>query len=120
MINDFNFCPECGSKNIQNVNMRKWKCDDCGFTYAGGVAIGGGEMIGRMMASPNPEKGPVSAVLASLGKLAEAVDASETIEDIYTGPAGFPRFMYKFMSNRIWIPAAKRNGLKKKDLLKTR
>ena len=32
MKNDFKFCPECGKTGIQNVNMRKWKCADCGFT----------------------------------------------------------------------------------------
>lgn len=45
MINDFNFCPECGSKNIQNVNMRKWKCDDCGFTLYNNVAAAVGLVI---------------------------------------------------------------------------
>lgn len=45
MKNDFNFCPECGGKNIQNANMRKWKCPDCGFTLYNNVAAAVGLVI---------------------------------------------------------------------------
>ncbi len=45
MKNDFNFCPECGSKKIQNVNMRKWKCGECGFTLYNNVAAAVGLVI---------------------------------------------------------------------------
>ena len=45
MQNDFNFCPNCGGKNIKNVNMRKWKCDDCGFTLYNNVAAAVGLVI---------------------------------------------------------------------------
>ena len=45
MQNDFNFCPNCGGKNIQNLNMRKWKCDDCGYTLYNNVAAAVGLVI---------------------------------------------------------------------------
>ncbi len=45
MKNDFNFCPNCGGKNIQNVNMRKWKCPDCGFDLYNNVAAAVGLVI---------------------------------------------------------------------------
>jgi len=45
MKNDFNFCPECGSKNIQNINMRKWLCKDCGFDLYNNVAAAVGLLI---------------------------------------------------------------------------
>ena len=45
MKNDFNFCPSCGGKTIQNVNMRKWKCDSCGFTLYNNVAAAVGLVI---------------------------------------------------------------------------
>ena len=38
MENNFNFCPHCGGKNIHNVNMRAWQCDDCGFVLYHNVA----------------------------------------------------------------------------------
>ena len=37
--NHFNFCPKCGSKNIQTENDgRKWVCPDCGFELYNNVA----------------------------------------------------------------------------------
>lgn len=45
MKNDFNFCPNCGGKNIQNVNMRKWKCANCEFTLYNNVAAAVGLVI---------------------------------------------------------------------------
>ncbi|MBQ4378460.1 MAG: NUDIX domain-containing protein [Treponema sp.] len=44
-MNDFNFCPSCGSKNIKNVNMRKWLCSDCGFDLYNNVASAVGLVI---------------------------------------------------------------------------
>ena len=43
--NDFSFCPACGSKNIQNVNMRKWLCPECGFDLYNNVAAAVGLVI---------------------------------------------------------------------------
>ena len=45
MKNDFNFCPNCGGKNIQNVKMRKWLCSDCGFDLYNNVAAAVGLVI---------------------------------------------------------------------------
>jgi ADP-ribose pyrophosphatase YjhB (NUDIX family) len=44
-MNDFNFCPSCGSKKIENVNMRKWLCHDCGFDLYNNVASAVGLVI---------------------------------------------------------------------------
>jgi len=44
-MNDFNFCPSCGSKNIKNVNMRKWLCSECGFDLYNNVAAAVGLVI---------------------------------------------------------------------------
>lgn len=45
MKNDFNYCPNCGSKKIQNVNLRKWLCPDCGFDLYNNVASAVGLVI---------------------------------------------------------------------------
>lgn len=45
MKNDFNLCPMCGSKNIQNKNDRKWFCPDCGFDLYCNVAASVGVLI---------------------------------------------------------------------------
>lgn len=38
MQNDFNFCPHCGGRNVRNIDMRHWQCDDCGFVLYHNVA----------------------------------------------------------------------------------
>lgn len=45
MQNDFHFCPDCGSKRIENVEMRKWLCPDCGFDLYNNVASAVGLVI---------------------------------------------------------------------------
>ena len=44
-MNDFNLCPNCGSKNIKNVKNRKWLCQDCGFDLYNNVASAVGLII---------------------------------------------------------------------------
>lgn len=45
MANNFNMCPMCGSKKIQNPEMRKWICPDCGFDLYNNVAAAVGIII---------------------------------------------------------------------------
>ncbi len=45
MSNVFNFCPECGSKKIETLGLKKWKCPDCGFTLYNNVAAAVGLVI---------------------------------------------------------------------------
>lgn len=45
MQNDFNFCPKCGRKDIQNINNRKWLCSSCGFELYNNVATAVGLVI---------------------------------------------------------------------------
>ena len=45
MSNDFLICPKCQSKNIQNINARKWFCPDCGFDLYNNVAAAVGLII---------------------------------------------------------------------------
>ncbi|MBQ0050949.1 MAG: NUDIX domain-containing protein [Treponema sp.] len=44
-MNDFNQCPICGSKKIQNVNNRKWTCPDCDLELYNNVASAVGLVI---------------------------------------------------------------------------
>ncbi len=45
MKNDFIFCPICASKNITNINNRKWECPDCGFVLYNNSATAVGVII---------------------------------------------------------------------------
>lgn len=81
MQNDFNSCPNCGGKNIQNVNMRKWKCDDCGFTLYNNVAAAVGLVIqnknGKVLFEKRAKE-PRKGFLALPGGF---VDPNETAEE---------------------------------------
>lgn len=81
MQNDFNFCPNCGGKNIQNLNMRKWKCDDCGYTLYNNVAAAVGLVIqnaqGKILFEKRA-KDPRKGFLALPGGF---IDPDETAEE---------------------------------------
>lgn len=43
--NKFNFCPNCGGKNIEYRNGKKWFCPDCQFDLYNNVASATGAVI---------------------------------------------------------------------------
>ena len=45
MKNDFNMCPNCGSKKIQWRDGKKWLCPDCGFDLYNNVAAAVGIVL---------------------------------------------------------------------------
>ena len=81
MKNDFNFCPSCGGKNIQNVKMRKWLCADCGFDLYNNVASAVGLVIqneeGKILLEKRAKE-PRKGFLAFPGGF---VDPDETAEE---------------------------------------
>ncbi len=104
------------SKQIENLlSMVKTWCDCCGFEYGGGIAIGAGEMMGQVLGFGN--NGPAKYVFEGLDRLAGAISASDTIDDIYTMANKFPRILYFLAANSGMKKSGKQNGLKKKDLL---
>ncbi|WP_051192289.1 NAD(P)H-dependent oxidoreductase [Butyrivibrio sp. VCB2001] len=110
------FYESCQIKNVLR-QVRKWS-QKCGFTYGGGVAIGGGEMMGALIQTINAPAGPVKYVVEALQTLGAVIGNSSVIDDIYADAYKFPRAAYMFMAGRGWPKAAKQNGLKKKDLLR--
>ncbi len=104
------------SAQIRNLlgMVRSW-CEKCGYTYGGGLAIGAGEMMGIGKLS-EMSKGPAGNMLKGLEKLGSAANVSQTTEDIYADASGFPRVLYMAIANMHWMPMAKKNGLKKRDL----
>ena len=80
--NKFNFCPECGSKNIRTLNNgRKWQCPDCGFDLYHNVASAVGLIIrdseGRFLFEQRAKE-PRKGYLAFAGGFAEP---DETMEE---------------------------------------
>lgn len=65
--NEFNFCPECGKKNISYKDGKKWFCSDCGFDLYNNVASAVGAIIadgeGNVLfevRAKDPEKGKLA------------------------------------------------------------
>lgn len=81
MQNDFNFCPNCGGKNIKNVNMRKWACPDCNYSLYNNIAAAIGLIIkmpsGKILFEKRAKE-PRKGFLALPGGF---VDPNETAED---------------------------------------
>lgn len=44
-MNEFKFCPNCGSQNIQMIKNRKWACPDCNYDLYFNVAAATGVII---------------------------------------------------------------------------
>ena len=115
-ISNMGLYESCQLCNLMAM-IRRW-CEKTGYQYSGGLAVGAGEMIGRIINRMPLEKGIIKHVGKGMLKLAKAIENSEVIEDIYADPAMFPRFLYKMMANMEWPKAARQNGLNPKELLR--
>ena len=80
MKNDFNFCPNCGSRSVKNYNNRKWVCPDCGYELFCNIAAAVGVIIyddcGNVLfevRAKNPRKG----FLALPGGFVDADESAE-------------------------------------------
>ena len=109
------------STQIRNLlgQVRSW-CEACGSAYCGGTAIGAGEMMGKVMNMSSTKGGPGMNMMIALEKLGGAVNAGNSIDDIYADAHRFPRSLYMMAANAGWPADAKKNGLKKKDLMQKR
>ena len=86
------------SRQLANLmSMVKDWCKACGIEYCGGVAIGGGGMMGSVIKYGS--NGPGKNVYDSLVTLGERINKSDNSSDIYTSAYKFPRFMYFFAAN---------------------
>ena len=104
------------SRQIENLlSMVKSWCEKCGFQYCGGIAIGAGEMMGQVLRFGN--NGPGKYVYEDLVKMSDAVNASDSVGDIYTRANKFPRLAYFVAANSGFKKAAKDNGLTKKQIV---
>ena len=61
---------------------------------------------------------PLKEVGEGIRQLSEAINNDERIQDLYTGPIRFPRFLYIAIANSGWQRTGKKNGLKKEDLFR--
>ena len=101
------------SRQIQNLlgTVRLW-CEQAGFVCGGGVAVGAGEMVGRMPDLLRIEKGPAKHAAKAIRTLAGTIRTGGTMPDQYADPHAFPRAMYIAAANFSWT----RHGLSRKAL----
>ncbi|MBB5219984.1 NUDIX domain-containing protein [Treponema rectale] len=80
-MNDFKFCPMCGSRNIQTLmNGRKWLCPDCGFDLYNNTASAVGIIIhnsGNEVLFEVRAKEPRKGYLALPGGFTNADESAE-------------------------------------------
>ena len=103
------------SHQLRNLlGMVETWCEESGYVYSGGAAIGAGPMFGAV----SPEHLPGKNALAALKNLAAAIDRGETTQNFYANAYCFPRRTYILAANASWPKIAKKHGLSRKDLLR--
>ena len=95
--------------------VKQW-CQVMGFDYCGGLGISAGELLGTLIQHLPFSLGPGKSSARGMKKLAKAINANTAIEDIYTQPFLFPRFLYIQIANRNWNITARKNGITPEDL----
>lgn len=97
--------------------MKNW-AEKANVKWGQGIGIGGGGMI-SMIEKSTDSQGPMKSVHTTLASLADNILSSKSSYELYTTP-GIPRLVYKIGGEMGWRQAAKKNGLKTKDLFKVK
>ena len=87
-----------------------------GFTYAGGLGVAAGVLVGGFLEFSTIDKWPLKEINEGLKRLAGNIDNNETGQDDYCGVGNFPRFLYIAIANSGWRRMGKKNGISNKDL----
>ena len=105
------------SKQLVNLfgAVRKW-CAEMDFEYCGGLGISAGELAGTLIDQRSFDKISNKKVVEGIGRLAEAVNNSAAMDDVFAEPHHFPRWLYILIANTNWNRLAKKAGIKPKDL----
>ncbi|MDR6723319.1 multimeric flavodoxin WrbA [Paenibacillus amylolyticus] len=96
--------------------IQNW-CQRSGVTFGQGLGQGGGEMLGFLEKVPLGH-GPLRNLGRAIQELAHHINTQGTGQSRFFSP-NFPRFAWKWAAKRsFWEATAKKNGLKKKDMLR--
>jgi len=105
-----------GKQNDVAFEVIKHWCEHSGVKFCGGIGQGAGEMIGYTKQLPI-SKSPFNNLGRALQVMAEKMESKQAFEVMYLSPY-FPKFLWKIMAVRHWDDKAKKNGLKKKDIMR--
>ena len=93
--------------------MENW-CIRCGLHFRRGIGHGAGEMLGSLQNVPMGH-GPLKNLGKAIESIADGIKTQSGGETMLLCP-NFPRFAWKIEGTHFWHSAAKKNGLKKKDI----
>ncbi|MBQ6603296.1 MAG: flavodoxin family protein [Eubacterium sp.] len=96
--------------------MKVW-CRHLGYVFGGGLAVGAGGTLKKMMEASGAE-GPAKKAVEGLEKLAEAVKEGGIIPDIYADPYNLSIEEYTEICHSAWYKWAEATGLSKEDLFR--
>ncbi|WP_058300243.1 hypothetical protein [Gorillibacterium timonense] len=106
-----------GKQNHIAMDIIKNWCARCGLHFGQGIGQGAGEMLDFMEKVPLGQ-GPLKNLGKAMDRLAQAILTRDSGDPMLFSP-NFPRFAWRISADRgFWHPQAKKNGLKKKDLLR--
>jgi multimeric flavodoxin WrbA len=101
--------------NVAFKIIENW-CERSGVKFGGGIGQGAGEMLGQTKNIPM-NKGPFNNLARSLQAMIDRIELKEPFGVTYLNPY-FPRFLWKIMATRFWNDQARKNGLKKRDIIR--
>ena len=107
------------SRQLRNLlRMVQIWSEKCSYSYCGGLAIGAGEMLGTLVRRIPLCSSPMKHAGKALLLLSERIREGKALEeDLYIGPAFFPRFLYILAAHINFRGEGKKNGLSARDLL---
>jgi multimeric flavodoxin WrbA len=106
-----------GSQNRVALDIMKNWCDRAGFSYGQGIGQGAGEMLPYIESVPLGH-GPLKNLGKALDELVKNIQNKRRGENIFISP-NFPYICWEFMATNVfWNGQARKNGLKKKDIVR--
>lgn len=108
------FIINCGfredSQNDTAINILNQYCKKAEFEFCGGAAVGSGAII-----FGSPREAELSEIFAMMARRI-CSDCGGSAPEIYRINAGISKFLFKAKSDKMWTDAAKKRGLRKRDL----
>lgn len=110
-----------GRQNHVAAKIIKNWCARAGLSFGMAIGQGAGEMLGYMEKVPVGH-GPVKNIGKAMEQLAQSIANREQDEkqgEVLLFNPNYPRFAWEMAANYgFWHPQARKNGLKRRDLLK--
>ena len=97
--------------------VKQW-CSRTHVSYCGGLGVSAGELVGPLMGFTPFGFGPTKEIAKGMNQLADAIRQGRECGEVYAEPYRFPRSLYIAIANSGWNQAAKKNGIRRKDLFR--